>query len=148
MSFLLQRLAPIFENEVKLFTWVREDLVHRKESLELIRAFLRDADGLQERDEELKIRVKQVRDVVHETEDLLDELELLQKHNHTDGFSVSLRKISCCIRNMKARYRIASGLRDMDCRMKNIFSDHRRFLTRYDTASNSSNPGTTDCHYY
>ncbi|XP_028786028.1 disease resistance protein RPM1 [Neltuma alba] len=144
VNYLLEKLMPFFESEFKLFTRVGEDVEHQKDRLELIRSLLRDPDDLEDGDEELKIWVRQVRDAVHETEDLLDELELLQIHNHSDGFSVSLRKISCCIRNMKARYRIASELKDMDCRMRNILSEHRRFISRYEASVHASNSISAD----
>lgn len=148
VGFILQRLAPVFENEVKLFTGVREEVVYLKGQLEHIRAFLKVADALEESDEELKVWVKQVRDVAHETEDLLDELGLIQADNHTNRFSVSLRRIPCHIRNMKARYRIASELKGINSRMRTIFAIHRRFLSKLDTgseASSSTHTGTTNC---
>ncbi|XP_028786026.1 disease resistance protein RPM1-like [Neltuma alba] len=144
VKYLLQKLVPLFESELKLFGWVgTNDAGHQKDRLELIRALLKDPDELEDSDEELKIWARQVRDVVHKTEDLLDELELLQRHNHSDGFSVSLSKISCCIRNMKARYRISSELKDMDCRMRNILSGHQGFLSRYEAAARASNSIST-----
>ncbi|KAI9125089.1 hypothetical protein K1719_003705 [Acacia pycnantha] len=140
VQYLLQKLVPLFESELKLFSWVgKNDAENHKDRLELIRALLRDPDELEDSDKELKVWARQVRDVVHKTEDLLDELELLQTHNHSDVSSVSLSKISCCIRNMKARYRISSELKDMDCRMRNILSDHQRFLSRYEAAARASN---------
>lgn len=144
VNFLLQRLAPVFQNKVNLLTGVQAEVVYLKGQLELIRAFLRVADALEESDEELKVWVKQVRDVAHETEDLLDELELVQARNHTSGFSISLR-----VRNMKARYRIAYGLKSINSRMATIFSNHKRFLRKLDTASEASNSiytgTTTNC---
>ena len=146
IGFLLRRLAPVFENEVTLFTGVREEVVYLKGQLESIRAFLRVADALEESDEELKVCVKQARDVAHDAEDLLDELELVQAYNRTDGFSVSLRGFSRQIRNMKTRYRIASELKGINSRMSTIFSIHKRILTKFDTASQASSSiytGTT-----
>ncbi|KAK7407110.1 hypothetical protein VNO78_08753 [Psophocarpus tetragonolobus] len=134
VSFLLQRLAPVFENKVKLFIGVQAEVIYLKGQLELIRAFLRAADALEDSDEELKVWVRQVRDVVYEAEDLLDELELVQVHNRTNGFSISLR-----IRNMKARYRIAHQLKGINSRMKTISSTRKRFLSKLDTASEASN---------
>jgi len=142
VRFLLQRLAPVLENKVKLFTEVQAEVIYLKGQLELIRAFLRVADALEESDEELKVWVKQVRDVVYEAEDLLDELELVQVHNHTNGFSIYLR-----IRNMKARYRIAHELKSINSRLKTISSSRKRFLSQLETssvASNSINTGTTN----
>lgn len=141
MGFLLQRLAPVFENKVKLFTGVQAEVICLKGQLELIRAFLRVADALEESDDELKVWVKQVRDVVHEAEDLLDELELVQLHNHTNGFSIYLR-----IRNMKARYRIAHDLKSINSRLKAISSSRK--LDSSSVASNSINTGTTNWHRF
>jgi len=147
VNFLLQRLVPVFENEVNLLTGVEAEVVYMKEKLELIRAFLKVADALEESDEELKVWIKQVRDVAHETEDILDELELLvQARNYTNRFSVSLR-----IRNMKAGYRIAHELKSINSRMTTIFSIHKRFLRKLDFASDASNSiytGTTNCTYH
>ncbi|KAK4252688.1 hypothetical protein QN277_014432 [Acacia crassicarpa] len=139
VQYLLQKVVPLFESELKLFSWVgKNDAENPKGRLELIRALLRDPDELEDSDEELKISARQVRDVVHKTEDLLDELELLETRNHSDVFSVSLSKISCSIRNMKARYRIFYELKDMDFPMRNILPDHQRFLSRYETAARAS----------
>lgn len=139
VNYLLQMLEPFLEDKLNLFSWMKKNgKEHQKDKLELIRALLRDPDELEESDEEFKIWVRQVRGVVHETEDLLDELDILKTHSHSDGFSVSLRKISCCIRNMKAQYRIASELKGMDCKMRNILSEHKRFLSRYEAAAQSS----------
>lgn len=142
MSFLLERLKPVFENKLKLFIGVEAEVIYLKAQLELIRAFLRAADVFEETDEELKVWVRQVRDVVHEAEDLLDELELVQVHNHTNGFSNYLS-----IRNMKAHYRIAHELKAINSRMKTISLTRKRFLSKLDTASEASNStytGTTN----
>ncbi|AES95654.2 putative P-loop containing nucleoside triphosphate hydrolase, leucine-rich repeat domain, L [Medicago truncatula] len=139
VSFLLQRLVPVFENKMNLLAGVEDEVVYLKGQLELIGAFLKVADALEESDEELKVWVKQVRDVAHETEDILDELELLvQARNHTNRFSVSFR-----IRNMKARYRIAHELKSINSRMTTIFSIHKRFLKKLDTSSEASNSNYT-----
>ncbi|KAJ7943897.1 Disease resistance protein [Quillaja saponaria] len=139
VAFLLHKLAPIFENEVKFVRGGQEEVVYLRRELELIRAFLRIADALEESDEELKVWVKQVRDVAHETEDVLDELALLQAHDHVHGFSASLRRISCCIKNMKARYRIASELKDINSRIRKIFEVHKRLRSKLNIAADKSN---------
>ncbi|CAL5188423.1 unnamed protein product [Lathyrus oleraceus] len=135
VNFLLQRLGPVFENKVNLLAGVEAEAGYLKGQLELIAAFLKVADALEEGgDEELKVWVKQVREVAHETTDLLDELELLvQARNHANRFSFSLR-----VRNMKARYRIAHELKNINSRMTTIFSIHKKFLTKLDTSSEAS----------
>ncbi|MCI81298.1 disease resistance protein, partial [Trifolium medium] len=53
VSFLLQRLVPVFENRLNLLTGVESEVVYLKGQLELITAFLKVADALEESDEEL-----------------------------------------------------------------------------------------------
>ncbi|WJX56240.1 hypothetical protein P8452_41915 [Trifolium repens] len=138
VSFLLQRLVPVFENEVNLLIGVESEVVYLKGQLELISAFLKVADALEDSDEELKVWIKQVRDVAHETEDILDELKLLvQARNHTNRFSISR------IRNMKARYRICYELKNINSRMTTIFSIHQRFLRKLDSSSEASTSNYT-----
>ncbi|PNX57384.1 disease resistance protein rpm1-like, partial [Trifolium pratense] len=139
VSFLLQRLVPVFENKMNLLKGVESDVVYLKGQLELIAAYLRVADALEESDEELKIWVKQVRDVAHETEDILDELKLLvQARNHTNRFSIYPH-----VRNMKARYRIGYELKSINSRMTAIFSIHKRFLRKLDSSSEASTSNYT-----
>lgn len=138
VGFLLERLAPVFDNKVTLFGEVQAEVLCLKGRLELIKAFLRAADALEESDEELKVWVKQVRDVAHEAEDLLDELELVQVNNHANGLSIYLR-----VRNMKARYRIAHELKSINSRMKTISSTDKRFLSKLHTASEASSSNYT-----
>ncbi|XP_029129060.1 disease resistance protein RPM1 [Cajanus cajan] len=138
VGFLLERLAPVFDNKVTLFGEVQAEVLCLKGRLELIKAFLRAADALEESDEELKVWVKQVRDVAHEAEDLLDELELVQVNNHANGLSIYLR-----VRNMKARYRIAHELKSINSRMKTISSTDKRFLSKLHTPSEASSSNYT-----
>ncbi|PNX71751.1 disease resistance protein rpm1-like [Trifolium pratense] len=144
VSFLLQRLEPVLQNKVNLLTGVESEVVYLKGQLELITAYLKVADALEESDEELKVWVKQVRDVAHETEDILDELKLLvQARNHTNRFSISLR-----IRNMKARYRICYELKSINSRMTTIFSIHKRFLRKLDSSSEASSSNYTGITHF
>ncbi|KAF8043697.1 hypothetical protein BT93_A1877 [Corymbia citriodora subsp. variegata] len=107
ITFLLNKLTKFIEEEEYLLRGLREDLKHVRDELEsigvtaratglTIRAFLRVADGMKERDPELKVWVKQVRDVAFDIEDALDE------------YSISLtlgvrRQIAYRIFNIKAR---------------------------------------------
>ncbi|KAJ7011071.1 disease resistance protein RPM1-like [Populus alba x Populus x berolinensis] len=63
VTFLLEKLAPLFENELQSLRGGGEEIVYVRGELERIRAFLRVADTLEERDEEVKVWVKQIRDV-------------------------------------------------------------------------------------
>lgn len=128
--FLLEKLATIFENDDHLlgvlFGGVREEAVYLRGDFERMRAFLRTADALQETDQEVEVWVKQVRDIAHEAEDILDEFTLLHDHDHGHGIYGSLRTFGCCMRNAKACYRIASELKAINSRIRNISEVHKR----------------------
>ncbi|KAK8578984.1 hypothetical protein V6N13_142224 [Hibiscus sabdariffa] len=131
VQFLLEKLAPLFEKEMQLLRGGREEVAYVRGELERMRAFLRVADALEDTDEELKVWVKQIRDIAHDMEDILDEYMLLLTHHHGDGLSAFLHKMSCCIRNMKARYRIASDIQGINSRIRDICDGHRRLRQKF-----------------
>ncbi|XP_061962914.1 disease resistance protein RPM1-like [Populus nigra] len=143
VTFLLEKLAPLFENELQLLRGGREEIVYVRGELERIRAFLRVADTLEESDEEVKVWVKQIRDVAHETEDILDEFTILLAHDHASGLYGLIHKMSCCIKNMKARYRIASQIKAMNSRIRNISDGHRRLRQKFCVAEHGSSSAST-----
>ena len=96
-----------------------------------MKVFLRDADTLEDTDEEVKVWVKQIREVAHDIEDVVDEFTLLLAHNHGDGFYGFLHKFSCCIKNFKARCRIAYQIQGINTRIKNICQGHQRLLRKF-----------------
>ncbi|KAJ9135059.1 hypothetical protein P3X46_032280 [Hevea brasiliensis] len=139
VTILLEKFVPLFENEVQLLSGGREDIVFVRAELERIRAFLKVADSLEESDEEVKVWVKQIRDVAHDTEDVLDEYRILQTHDHGNGLFGFLHKMSCCIKNMKAHYRIASEIREIKSRIKNISAGHRILHQKFCVAGQGAN---------
>lgn len=136
MKFLLDKLVLLFENDLQLLTGIKEEVVFIRGELERIRAFLRVADSLQETDGELKTWVQQVRDIAHDTEDALDEYALLQAHDddHGHGWYGSIHRLSCCIKNTKARYRIAYDLQTINSRIGKICETHKRIRQKIDDA--------------
>lgn len=138
VSFLLNKLANLVESDLQLANGEYKEFVYLRGHLERIRAFLRDADVLEDSDEELKVWVRQVRDVAHDAEDLVDEFTLLKAHDHGKGLYGSIRKVSCSIKNMKARYRIDMGLKGINIRIIDIFSAHKRLLPKVKKALKGS----------
>ncbi|KAG5228663.1 disease resistance protein [Salix suchowensis] len=143
VTFLLDKLAPLFENELQLLRGGREEIVYVRGELERIRAFLHVADTLEESDEEVKVWVKQIRDVAHETEDVLDEYTILLAHDHVGGIYGLIHKMSCCIKNMKASYRIASQIKAINSRIRNISEGHRRLRQKFCVAEQGSSSTST-----
>ncbi|KAJ6714745.1 DISEASE RESISTANCE PROTEIN RP [Salix viminalis] len=143
VTFLLDKLAPLFENELQLLRGGREEIVYVRGELERIRAFLHVADTLEESDEEVKVWVKQIRDVAHETEDVLDEYTILLAHDHVGGIYGLIHKMSCCIKNMKASYRIASQIKAINSRIRNISDGHRRLRQKFCVAEQGASSTST-----
>ncbi|KAL5552275.1 hypothetical protein UlMin_002451 [Ulmus minor] len=131
VAFLLDKIACLVETQLPLIKGVWEEVLCLRWELEQIRGFLRDADALEESDEELRVWVKQLRDVAHEAEDLIDEVTLLRVHDHGGGLYHSLCNT---IKNAKAHYRTASGLRAINSRIKSIFAAHKRLIPKYNMA--------------
>ncbi|PON63333.1 NB-ARC domain, LRR domain containing protein [Parasponia andersonii] len=138
VTFLVDKLAAFFENDAKLLRGVREEVVCLKGDLDQMKAFLRTADALQESDEELSVWVRQVRDIAHETEDLLDEYTLLQAHDHGHGLYGSLCRFACCIKNVKACYRIAAELKNINLRLRKINEVHKRLRHKFNKLEQGS----------
>ncbi|XP_044471319.1 disease resistance protein RPM1-like [Mangifera indica] len=134
VKFVLHKLTPFISNEVQMMNDVREEVVYVRTELERMKVFLRSADCLEENDEEVKIWVKQITDVAHDIEDVLDEFTLLLTHNHGDGFYGFLHKLSCCVKNMKARYRIAYEIQGINSRIKSIYEGHLRLRKKFRAA--------------
>ncbi|XWS49322.1 hypothetical protein CRYUN_Cryun13aG0153800 [Craigia yunnanensis] len=145
VNLVLGKLAAFFEKEMQLLRGGRDNVAYVRGELERIKAFLRVADALEETDEEVKVWVKQIRDVAHDMEDILDEDMLLLTHNHGEGLSGFLHKMSCCVRNMKARYRIASDTQTINPRIRDICEGHRRLRQKFcsDEGSSSNGVGNT-----
>ncbi|XVE57353.1 hypothetical protein DITRI_Ditri04bG0084400 [Diplodiscus trichospermus] len=145
VNLVLEKLTAFFEKKMQLLREGREDVAYVRGELERIKAFLKVADALEDTDEDVKVWVKQIRDVAHDMEDILDEYMLLLTHNHGEGLSGFLHKMSCCVRNMKARYRIASEIKGINSRVRDICEGHRRLRQKFcsDEGSTSNGIGNT-----
>ena len=87
VNFLIDKLTNILENELQFFRDAEEEVRSVRGHLECVRACLRVADSLEESDEEVKVWVKQLREIAYDTEDTLDKFKLLSAHDHGVGFA-------------------------------------------------------------
>ncbi|KAL7188108.1 hypothetical protein ACSBR1_038045 [Camellia fascicularis] len=102
---LLANFAPFLQGEVNLLSGVQEAMEDIRDEFERMSAFLRVADTTEEREPELKVWVKQVRDATYDTEDVLDKFKLHLAQHHGDGFSGFLRSMSNVVNNSWNDYR-------------------------------------------
>ncbi|KAL7263906.1 hypothetical protein ACSBR1_001957 [Camellia fascicularis] len=94
-------------------------------------AFLRVANAIEDTDPEIQAWVKQVRDVAHDTDNILDEFILRfahrHHHHHHRGFYGSVCKIYYQIKNMKARRQIACDIQDIKTKVIDIAQRRQSF---------------------
>ncbi|KAL7163669.1 hypothetical protein ACSBR2_039731 [Camellia fascicularis] len=139
VSSVIQYLAPLLADEVKLLNGVRKEIVSIKAELERIHSFLEDAESRAEmRDKGVKIWVKQVRQVAYRIQDVIDENILLVFPKQPRLFG-SLRKVTRTITKLKPRHQIASQIQDT----KNTIREIKEGADRYAFSTSSSTEHTS-----
>ncbi|CAA2959816.1 disease resistance RPM1-like [Olea europaea subsp. europaea] len=128
VTFVLEKLTVLLEEKVNLVKNVRQEVEYIRDELERMIAFIGVADAAEDDDPELKVWVKQVRDVAYDTEDIIDDF-MLQFSLESEGF---LRKLIFSIRNLRTRYKIAFGIQNIKSRIKDIAEGHSRYSYKFD----------------
>ncbi|KAL7188318.1 hypothetical protein ACSBR1_038208 [Camellia fascicularis] len=128
VTFLLRKFGSLIEEEVKSLGEVKGEILFIRDELQSMSAFLRVADAIENTDPEIQAWVKQVREVAHGTDDVLDEfmLRFAHRHHHHCGFYGSVCKIYYQIKNLKACRQIASDIQDIKARVINIAERRQR----------------------
>ncbi|KAK7309670.1 hypothetical protein RJT34_06588 [Clitoria ternatea] len=126
ISFLLEKLTCLLQEEVNLQRGVREDVQYIKDELERHKAILKVADAVEDRDPELKAWVKRVRDIALDMEDAIDEFNLrLVDQQGQNLFG---------LKTLKARHRIASEIQGIKSKVE-IISQGRPNLSGIGSSS-------------
>ena len=143
VTFLLNKLVSLVGSEARRLRGGWEEIGCLRWELERILAFLRDAEALEESDEEVKTWLKQVREIAHDAEDVVDEFVLLGVHDHGAGLYGCINKLCHCVKNVKARYRVASDLRSINARIRGIFAARKRLAKKLNRALKNSSLTTS-----
>ncbi|KAL3755102.1 hypothetical protein ACJRO7_002208 [Eucalyptus globulus] len=131
VTFVLSKLSTVIEEEQYLLRGFREELKHIRDELESIRAFLRVADGMEERDPELKVWVKQVRDVAFDIEDALDEYAISLVRPAERGVRSYLQKVTFPLKTLRVRRQIAYRIFNIKARVLSISERHQRYRYKF-----------------
>lgn len=124
VSFLLDKLTFLLQEEVNLQRGVREDVQYIKDELERHKAILMMADSLEDKDPELKVWVKRVRDIAEDMEDAIDEFSIRlvdhrQGNNHQQGNKNSfIHRMVFGLKTLGARHRIASDIQGIKSKVE------------------------------
>ena len=117
LFFLLNNLTLLIQEEVTLLSGVHEEAQYTRDELEHMAAFLRVADSIEENDPEIHVWVKQVCEVVYDTEDVLDLFMLRVAHRHyRNGLYWFFCGFLRSVKNLKARCQIASKVQSIKAR--------------------------------
>ncbi|KAL7187979.1 hypothetical protein ACSBR1_037925 [Camellia fascicularis] len=137
VAFFLTKLGSLIEEELKLLGRVKGEIVFIRDELQSMSAFLRVADAIEDSDPEIQAWVKQVREVAHDTDDVLDEfmLRFAHRHHHHRGFYGSVCKIYYQIKNLKAPRQIASDIQDIKARVIDIAERRQRYGYKFSSTS-------------
>jgi disease resistance protein RPM1 len=128
VSFLLDRLTWLLQEEVNLQRGVREDVRYIKDELERHKAILMVADSLEDKDPELKVWVRRVRDIALDMEDAIDEYNLHLVYHQQGNTNSSFHKIVFGIKTMKARHKIASNIQGIKSKVE-VISQRRPIIS-------------------
>ncbi|KAF8020715.1 hypothetical protein BT93_G1217 [Corymbia citriodora subsp. variegata] len=145
VSFLIEKLALFIEKEGNLWKGVCGEIELIRDEFERMKAFLERAESSEDDDPELKVWVKQVRDVAYDVEDILDEFTLNLARDHGDGY---LHKIKLSINNLKARHHLSSKITDIKSRVINIGEGHRRYRFPSYCTEQSASASTRGTFWY
>ncbi|KAJ6347736.1 hypothetical protein OIU76_004259 [Salix suchowensis] len=116
VNFLISKLAQVLDEEGQLLTRVRTEAEYISDELEFMKAFLRVADAMEERDPSLEVLVKKVRDIAYDMEDALDDFKLRLTHDRGQRFFAPLQRSFYYVLNLRARHQIASRIRGIKSR--------------------------------
>ncbi|WRX12401.1 NB-ARC - like 10, partial [Theobroma cacao] len=89
VSLTIERIADLLIHEALFLNDVKEEVESLKGELERMKSFLKDVDRKQEQDERLRARVREIRDLAYDAEDVIDsyilKTTLAKKvYNHND----------------------------------------------------------------
>ncbi|PIA62973.1 hypothetical protein AQUCO_00200768v1 [Aquilegia coerulea] len=124
VSFFLNKLAFLIEEEAKLLRGVEEQVVSLRNELEWIRYFLKDAEKKQKDFQMVEVWVRQIRDLAYDAEDVIDAfiLHVEQQHNKNIFF-----KIFGYQSQLMNRHRIGKWIEQINRRTKEISSCRSKY---------------------
>lgn len=139
-QFLLDQLSAWFHEESRLLGGLGREVECIRDEMEQMRAFLRVADANEDNNLDLKERVRQVREISYDVEDILDKymLQFRQPRGSNGIFTGYIRRVHASIKHLKAQRLIASQLRDVKCRLVNVSECHKRYRQVYQGQGSTS----------
>ncbi|KAI8537657.1 hypothetical protein RHMOL_Rhmol09G0041100 [Rhododendron molle] len=136
VEVVLEKLVTLLAEEAQFLGGVRRGVSEVRDDLESMRSFLQDAESRTETEKGVETWVKQVRDVAHDTEDILDEFSSRFSLPSRPG---RLPRFFHFIRHLRTRHRLAGQIEDVKTKIKDISNRRNAFsFRRIEDATSSS----------
>lgn len=125
---LLGKLGAVLVQEAQLLGSVQVELQYLKDELESMTAFLQDLAERNEHRKQVKIWMKQVRELAYDVEDCIDEFKHHLGDSRGGGGSglVFIHKITHILRTTRVRHRLARQIQELKMRATNVTSRNSR----------------------
>jgi hypothetical protein len=127
----LGKLGTILIQQAQLVGGVRGQLQYLKDELESMMAFLQDLSEKDEHRRQVKIWMKQVREVAYDVEDCIDGFKHHignSSNNYGRGSAAFFHRITQLLRTIRVRHQIARQIRELKTRATNISDRNSRYL--------------------
>ncbi|XP_078158849.1 disease resistance protein RPP13-like [Carex rostrata] len=116
VGYVLQKLADTLLKKAQELQAVSGQIEQMQKELRLIQAYLRDADSKSHKNESVKEWVKQVRDIAHRIEDVIDTFLVVIEENHP-----WYRKIYMWLKKPCKIYKLSGDLNEITQDLKKIY---------------------------
>nr|GMC87159.1 disease resistance protein RPM1-like [Ipomoea batatas] len=141
VKFALEQLSVLIREEYSLLGGIRDDAEEVMNAFHRFSAVLRVADEREEIDPQVRAWVKIIRELVYDTEDVLDEFQFRFGGGGriAGGFFSKIQSIYTCAMNLRARRRLALQLRRVKAKLNKISQEQPRLLTPSDPTIHNHN---------
>lgn len=119
ISFLLDNVKQLLAHQIHLIRGANDEVVLLQKDLEILQAFIEDASAKKNKDQALKVLMRQVKDVIFEAEDAIDTFVIQAAEKKTQGFFAKMTNGSIKTLN------IANEVQTVRARINRFFTDHR-----------------------
>ncbi|GKV10627.1 hypothetical protein SLEP1_g21967 [Rubroshorea leprosula] len=149
VSFLLETLASFLQNEVQslknefqLPQMISEEIESIMDDLQIMKASVRAVELVEENDHELKEWVRQVREIAHDTEDVIDEFRLQAPAPNECPICAFFCNLCGSIKELEGRHQIVVELQKIRARITRISTWHPNHHGNLSTSMQGSSSST------
>ncbi|XP_066346674.1 disease resistance protein Pik-2-like isoform X1 [Miscanthus floridulus] len=124
---LLGKLGSVLAQQNQLVGGVRGELQYIKDELESMNAFLQNLATANSHDVQVKIWMKQVREMAYDAEDCIDEFQHHFGGSRGDGIMGFLRRMKYILSALNARHRIVMQVQELKNRAQDVSDRYARY---------------------